>query len=351
MLSHHALHLSFGLLALAACDATMADGPPATPSSADAGPGTDPDSDAPEGVVPGVTAATFASTLDLGVNIERANAYHMGDFASGTEGFQYLRGLGFTHVRLFYAFRPTVNFGQSAGPGIAPTRAELSRIFPAIRNANAVGLKVVLDLTDVMGEEDFAGDYQQLVDGYLDMASKAIAEEGFDPAMLAVGAVNEWAGGSNASWNAQRMHVNAILRANLPGFVLVTGSANWKYHGDLMRDDFQLSDDPLMIYDVHAYEDAANDASHWTDLVARLGAWSTAHSNAQVLFGEAGFGNSFDGGPEVYYNVVAAAADHGQPIHPTFWAITDGNAWRMNPAANDYHLAPALEYILQLNHP
>lgn len=293
-----------------------------------------------------VTAADFVRSLGLGVNIERSNAYFMGDFASGTDDFTYLRDLGFTHVRLFYPYRPTVNFGQSNGPGIPPTREQFSRILPAIHHANEAGLKVLIDITDVMGFEDFEGDFQAQIDDYVDMASRAIADEGFDPRMVAVGAVNEWEGGDNPSWNAQRMHMLDILRANLPGFVLTTGAANWKYYQQLMQDDFQLAGDDRVLYDFHDYDGGLNDPAYWADLSNQLATWSAAHGNAAYLMGESGPGASYDGTPASFHDAVAAAADQGHPLHPAFWAMTGGSDLRMNIDFTNIHLDASVEQVV-----
>lgn len=147
---------------------------------------------------PAVSAAkTFVSDLKLGINVERGRAWYLSDFGSGTVGYSYYKVLGITHVRLFYPFRPSLNMGGSAGVDIAPTKAEFVRLLNSAKNANNAGLKVMLDLLDVMEAHDFSGSRQALVDNYVRMAAQAIKEYNFDPKMFAVGAVNEWAGGGS----------------------------------------------------------------------------------------------------------------------------------------------------------
>jgi hypothetical protein len=297
-------------------------------------------------------AHAFLQGLTFGINVERGRAWYLSDFGSGTQGYTYFRNMGITHVRLFYPWRPSQNMGGSAGVDVAPTRAEFERILDSAANANRAGLKVFIDLLDVMGSEDFAGGREAMVDAYVRMATTAFKERNFDPRMAAVGPVNEWAGGdggnawadgNNPTYNGHRARLMRIMRGILPNHTLIDGPSYWKHYEQLMKADFQRTGDANVVYDVHSYDWNSYDGAHWADVSSRVKAWQQANGNPAVIWGESGFGWGNEQDVGSWLTPMDHFAQYLMPFRPTLWAVTDGNAFRMNPDPSSHVLHWQLE--------
>jgi hypothetical protein len=286
-------------------------------------------------------AFDFVKSLKCGINVERARAWYMGDFGSGTQSYSYFKSMGMTHVRLFYPWRPSINMGGSA-TGQLPKASEFQRIIESARNAQKAGLKVFLDCCDVMEISEMGSD----TDKYLEMAAGQIAISGLDKSMIAVGAVNEFAGADNNKWNPHRKRVNALMRKALPGWLLTTGSAYWKHYAYLIAADFELSNDALMIYDTHQYDWNASEPGHWTLVAGDLNSFSARH-DVPVVMGEAGLGWDNGGLDHVgEWAPILSSLLASQIPAPTLWAITDGSEWRLN-VDNGWKLRLGLEAVVR----
>lgn len=288
-------------------------------------------------------AQAFVADLTLGYNVERAWAWEVGS----PEYFAYLHDtMHATHVRLFYPWRPTVEMGGGGAGNSRPDAGQLDRIVQAAANASGAGLKVFVDCLDVMGYEDFEGAYEAEVDAHVTLCGERFAAAGLDPARVAVGPVNEWAGGENSVWNPIRLRLHELLRAQLPEWVLTTGAAYWKSR-DTLYDaggGFEPFDDLRVVYDWHHY--SSLDAAGWQGEAEKLAAWRQANGGRPTFCGECGPGwwdEPVDGGtlqhapwvwPERYDQQLPAVAAE----RPTIWAITYGNAYRHNKDWNDPYL-------------
>ena len=282
---------------------------------------------------PDLTAAqAFVSDLTLGVNVERGWAWEV-----GAEYYAYLRdSVHATHVRLFYPWRPWVDMGGGSPGNAAPDAARFGRILDAVQHAVDAGLKVYLDCSDVIDDGEAAFVYDHVRN-----CARWIAERGFDPRRVAVGPINEHAGSDNPTWNPIRRDLHAIMRAELPGFVLVTGASGWKGRPDLLRGDFEVFDDLRVVYEWHHYDSV--DATTWTARAAELATWRSAHGNRPTVCGECGPGywdESVEGTtlqyawwvwPRRFAEQLPALASE----HPSLWAVTYGNAYRLNRSGDD----------------
>ncbi|MDB4946334.1 MAG: glycoside hydrolase family protein [Labilithrix sp.] len=302
-------------------------------SNGDAGPS------APPGALPGgdlEAARAFMKPLALGVNVERSWAWAVPGGPKAEA--QYLASLGVTHVRVFFPWSPTNDFGLGTGvPGAAAYKTFLDAIAQWIEG----GLTVFADCTDVLGAGDFAahgGDIHAVVKNLGDMA----ATYGFSPTRFALGPVNEWAGDDGKGGDpfaAERLALHDILRASLPGYVLTASSEYWDYFKNLAH--LTPLADQRIIYSFHSYE--AHSAADWKATAADpLKTWSASHGGLPVLWGEAGVGNSYNSNdssnPAVWPGNVTTMASAMAVFRPTLWAITYGGEWRLNGSSSDAHV-------------
>lgn len=314
-------------------DWTLEDGtPPPPPPSTD-----DPDLAA---------AQAFVADLALGVNVERGWAWEV-----GSDYYRYLRDdLGATHVRLFYPWRPNITMG-GGGPGnSAPDGDRFARILDAAQQAIDAGLKVFLDCSDVIDDDEADG-----IRDHVRHCAQWIAERGFDPERIAVGPINEHAGSDNTTWNPIRSELHTIMRDALPGFVLTTGAAGWKGRPDLLRDDFELFEDLRIIYEWHHYDSAS--ADDWAARGAELARWREARGDRPTVCGECGPGywdEIVDGtrlanAPWVWPQRFAEQLPSLAFERPMLWAVTYGGDYRLNASGSDPTLTPQLAESFRAN--
>lgn len=357
------------LLSLAACgDASTSDrsaqrgespsvAGTAAPGSGNVQPGTDvmtspPGSTDVPTLPPGDLAAAqaFIEPLVLGANIERGWAWSMpgASTTTSTQYWTYLETTAhLTHVRLFYPWRPSIAMGGGGANNAPPDEVAFNRILDAADQAIKAGLKVFVDFTDVMGTEDFQGANGQATEQHLTNAAKWAAARKLDPAMIAYGPVNEWAGGDdNTIYATEQPHAHDILRKALPGYVLTTGPAYWKSR-DFIYDPakkFVPFADMRVIYEWHHY--SSLDGPGWKAEEAKLDAWRKANGGRPTICGEAGAGywdEPVNGGklatqPSVWPSRFAEQLPNIAADRPSVWAITYGSDYRINKPGDDGHL-------------
>lgn len=278
-------------------------------------------------------ALDFVAPLTVGVNVERGRAFDVsqGGLMSAA-GWSYLRDtVGLTHVRLFYPHRLNLDM---LGEGTQnPSEAQFGRILDAAAAAIAAGLKVFLDCLDVIEANEVTGSNLAQLQEHISNCAGWIAARNFDPSMLCVGPVNEWAGDEEAVFAGVRQDFHDRLRAALPNHVILHGGSYWKHYTRLLGwqgDTLQPLADKRVIYEVHSYE--THDVEWWAGLQQAFDDWSAQHGVAPVVYGEAGPGTMFqdDQSDWVYPDNIRTMAQ-GLPrarIQP--WAITTGNAWLLN---------------------
>jgi hypothetical protein len=250
-------------------------------------------------------------------------------------------------VRLFYPWRSSFAMG-GGGPGNEPPdQASFNRILDAAARAVEAGLKVFLDCADVMGVEDLTGDNGAAAESHMASCAAWTASRGFDPRMLAIGPVNEWAfGEDNTTFNAYRQHYHDVLRAQLPGYVLTTGPGWWKTRSWIYdaSKKFVPFTDLRVLYEWHSY--STLDADGWKAEEAKLAAWRAANGGRPTICGEVGPGYWEDqvngtpmaeapwAWPALFQGMLPSIAAE----RPSLWAITDGSGYRINKSSSDPHV-------------
>lgn len=198
-----------------------------------------------------------------------------------------------------------------------------------------------------LGTEDFSGSNGDATEIEIGNCATWVAARGFDPTMLAVGPVNEWAGGDdNTTYNDTRQHYHDVLRAALGGHVLTTGPSYWKSR-DRLHDPgykFKTFDDLRVIYEWHEY--STLDAAGWQAEESKLAGWRDANGGRPTVCGEAGagyWGDQFNGDaldyapwawPGLFNGMLPAIAMEA----PSIWAVTYGGSYRINKSGGDPHL-------------
>jgi hypothetical protein len=241
-------------------------------------------------------------------------------------GAEYLKSLGVTHVRLFFPWSPTTNYG-GLGFGV-PSEQQMRTFWDAVAQWIDGGLTVFVDCADELGTDDFANHRDTIYDEERAMAAVAATYD-FAKDRLAIGPVNEWIGddGNGGDPYLQpRQDLHDILRQALPGYILTVSSEYWDYYKNLER--LEPVADQRVIYSFHAYEQ--HSPSDWANgPVAELTDWSRKHGGLPILMGEAGpYGASMD---SYLGDLVPAMA----VFRPTLWAITYGSTLRWNKTGDD----------------
>lgn len=322
---------------------------PGEPAATPAAPGPAPTAEPLPGDDLGAAKA-FVKDLTLGVNVERGWAWSMPgvDATGSTTYWKYLKETGrFTHVRLFYPWRPSIAMGGGGANNAPPDKAAFGRILDAADQAMKAGLTVFLDCTDVMGTEDFEGQNGQRTDEHMQHCADWTAERAFDTKRFALGPVNEWAGGDdNDTYNDTRQKYHDVLRAKLPGFVLTTGPSYWKSRDHLYdpAKKFKTFSDLRVVYEWHHY--SSLDENGWKGEAQKLAAWRSANGGRPTICGEAGPGFWDDqvGGrrlaqaPDAWPSRFAAQLPAIAEDHPVVWAVTYGGEYRINKDGDDPHL-------------
>lgn len=265
-------------------------------------------------------AAAWLRGLTMGVNIERNQVVDNGWVDDGflTE----IKGQGVTHLRLYAASGgqfPLIGADALAG-----------RHFAAVERAVAKGFKVHWDILDVVGENQLGED----VMAHVERTAQAIAARNWDPAKVVVGAVNEYAAGTNKGFEAKRERMMGILRKHLPKHVLVNNGCNWGDPWKLIDPSFKVMPDRRMIYQWHLYHHDAGNVAVCEDIQKHVGGWA-AEKGATVYCGEWGIGppDNSNGAAQNYKafpsHIDAAARGMGQ-MRSAMWTITGGSWWRLN---------------------
>ena len=96
---------------------------------------------------------------------------------------------------------------------------------------------------------------------YLSACAARIAGRGWDITKYALGAVNEYAGGTNTEHRAKMHEVVATLRAQLPNTLLLCASAGWNAPDVLTDGTFVPPPDDRILVEWHGYDDNGRDIS------------------------------------------------------------------------------------------
>jgi hypothetical protein len=275
-------------------------------------------------------AKAFLAPLRLGFNVERGWAWSVpgGPRAEA----QYLKSLGVTHVRLFFPWSPTGNYG-GLGFGV-PSEQQMRTFLDAIDEWIAGGMVVFADAADLMGVDDFNGHKDTIYAEVQKMAELA-ATYHFPKDKLALGPINEWIGDDGNGgdpYGQYRRELHDIIRAALPGYVLTVSSDYWDYYRNLEAMD--TLPDQRVIYSFHAYEQ--HSPGDWQGVAGGIADWSRAHGGVPVMMGEAG----------PYGGDMGQFLDDMEPamavFRPSLWAITYGSVLPWNKSGDDATLQDGL---------
>jgi hypothetical protein len=301
-------------------------------------------------------AQRFVAPLGAGMNIERGRAWAMQyqgkSLNKSPEYYRYLAGLGLTHVRFFMPVRPDVDMiGQGLTNGRMPDNGLIDTLLDACDCAIDQGLKVFVDWTDVIGADEIGAHWGSIAD-YLDRVGQRIASRAtLSPTMICPGPFNELLGGSNGDFNKFRIDAHTILRKRLPQHVLLTGAANWNDWKYLVDKDWQMVPDRRVIAQWHHYEDATRGRGFWGDVQAKLRDFSTRSGGIPTFAGEAGPDEGWTGNHVGFSDRwIASIDDQAASIaaeRPTWWAITDGSAFRLSCGGSDATLRSEIEEVIR----
>ena len=310
-------------------------GPPTPPPPGpDAGPPPPPPPPPPPGDDLGAARA-FMQPLTVGFNVERGWAWSIPGGVPANA--QYLKSLGVTHVRLFYPWSPSANYGVDPGN----PNSQMQAFLDAAGQWIAGGLTVFVDCTDLMGVDDFNNSKNAIYQEVTDMAQMAAAHH-FPTDKFAMGPINEWVGDDGNGgdpFGQYRNDLHAIIRSALPGYVLTVSSEYWDYYGRLLH--LTPMSDKRVVYAFHAYESHAN-SSEWQNAVVKpITDWSTKNGRLPVFMGEAGPWS------EDWVSWSNSTMPALSVFRPAFWAITYGSALRLNKSGSDASLnADAESFII-----
>ncbi len=230
----------------------------------------------------GLSAArAFVGDLALGLNIERGQAILNGWITAAL--LREYKAQGVTHVRFFVPAHPS-DPDRLGLPDAAAGR--LDWFFDAAERALGAGLKVLVDLLDVMSEADMA---DPRVVPYLRACGRRIAARGWDPARYAVGAANEYAAGSNAGHRQKRLEALRALRGELPHSLLLSAAARWGSPWAMLEDSYDPGPDTRVLHQWHHYDERAWDVAVCRGIQDRVAAWARRR-NVVTICGEWGVG-------------------------------------------------------------
>lgn len=312
-------------------------------------------------IVPAVTsgdseaAGQFAARLVAGVNVERGRAWSMsyqGQALNKSDAYyRYLAGLGLTHVRFFFPVRPNADMlGWGLTNGKMPSAQQIDTLLDACSQAVKGGLRVLCDWADVVTPGELR-DHWPAWQRHFDLVGQRIAARpDLSPEVMAVGTFNELEASGNPEVNQFRLDGHAALRARLPQHVLVTGGAYWDDWRHLTDDQWAAPADKRAIAQWHHYEDAEVGQPFWRDVAAKLQAFKERHG-LPTICAEAGPDRGWDGvmtnfSPRWLRSMQdQAAVLKGQGL--TWWAITDGAAFRLSRGGSDATFRPEIEPVVK----
>lgn len=289
-------------------------------------------------------AQAFVKGLTTGWNIERGSAwslrYNNVNLSSGTAYYDYLRGLGVTHVRFFYPWRPDRDMLSSGQTGDnIPTNENIDRLLNAAQQAIAAGLPVFLDCTDVM-ELSAYNSYPTAVESFLDrFAVRVAGRTALTPAKFALGAFQELAAQSNNAFNALRLKGHTILRKRLPNHVLITGSAGWNSPSVLFDSNWAMVADKRVIAQWHDYNGSPT-ASGLQAQMVKSNDFSARNGGIPVVAGECGYDDNTHTAQAANIDRWVSHMDLYSKYcgmnRPMWWIVTgSGNDWRGNISTSD----------------
>ncbi len=284
-------------------------------------------------------ARAFHEKCFVGLNFERDNFAH---FTIDAGFADYMLDIGM-YGRCFMPWKPDGAWWDNANRpfwdlkiGVAPTKEQFSRFFPPLKVLTGRGVPMAFDLMDFIELRDLEN-HGAIVDEYIRAAGTWIKEAGFDPKLLVVGPVNEYAGENNAIWQPHRMRLMRILREALPEpWVLGQAPCEWghwsSYTGDDRRGPYIPGDDKAVINWWHAYDSRTKEEWEWVQ--AGINKWSNDNGGLVVMNGELGAGSNgmdfnADGGWVEHIRRQNPALANSAPC---YWAATRGSAWRLNRA-------------------
>lgn len=261
-------------------------------------------------------ARAFRSRMLMGVNIERNAGERLSE--------AYLRRLksqGVGWVRLF------ANSKASWGHHDSGTTA---RYLDSIAAAVAAGLQVAFDFQDCIEIGD-GRDARTLP--YVRRVASEVAARNFDPRMVALGAANELAAQTNATWHDLSETWAVELAKALPRHCIITGSGYWADPNVLTDGTFRPVSVKRSLYQWHSYDMAADSESACARLGSKVRTW--ADSKGLVTFcGEIGVGPSDGKGePGNGSRIPAVARSSSRGFgdqRPCLWTVTHGAWWRCN---------------------
>ena len=274
----------------------------------------------------GVTAArNFISDMTVGLNIERGMLIWSGLIT--TEYLQYLFDLGVTHLRFVGPWGSQHN----SWPNLA--NGDGNWLLDACERAMAVGHKITVDCLDIMYDNEMQ---DSRVMPHIREFGRQVRARNWDVTRCAIGAAQEYGGGTNTSHQAKMHEAIKVLREELPNHLLLAASANWGNPWTLIDGTFVPPPDDRVLYQWHIYADAADQVSTTEDIQYWLSQWS-AETGLVTWCGEystapADGGNGLVGSGWYYRwpSIIEAGYRGLGQQRPTYWVVTDGSYWRLN---------------------
>lgn len=305
-------------------------------------------------------AKAFVAPLTSGMNIERGSPWNFSydgkALNAGVAYYTYLKGLGLTHVRFFYPYRPDQDMeGNGITGDNTPQNSHIDRMLDACSWAINAGLKVFVDMTDVVEDYELA-EHWTAVKAYIDrFAIRAAGRSALTTSMFCLGPFNELAQRENPSFNSYRLEAHNIIRARLPNHVLMTSGSYWGNPDYLVKSDWAMVSDKRVVAQWHIYDHDITQA-RLTDQRNYLDAFQSRNGGIPTIGGEVGYGNHGwpDPGtgleiPTQNGNLAKWVTNQGLYSRylgmerPIWWCITKGTWWQANRSASDPRLRPELE--------
>ncbi len=284
-------------------------------------------------------ARAFVSDLCMGANIERDGLILAGRITSAQ--LAEYRRQGLTHIRYFVPVKPDWSW---AWPPRNPEAGDYDHMIEVVERTMGEGLKVMFDLLDLCGEEELR---QRQIVPYVRSFARRIASRNWDVSRYCLGAVNEYAGGTNASHRAKMHELTGVLRAELPHTLLSVGGGYWKDPDFLVDGSFVPPPDDRIIVDWHKYDEADHIGTSQR-LHQRVSRWAAAN-NLVTFCGEWGIGPPDWSHPrttwqDTFPRHIDLASRGMGPQRPTMHCITHGGAWRLNQGSetSSAALTPAI---------
>jgi hypothetical protein len=302
-------------------------------------------------------AVAFMSGLGNGLNVERWRPCYMNwrgsPLASSPAYWQYLAGLGITHVRGFMPFASDIDMlGRGFTGANAPPDDLIQQYLQPWRNAVRGGLKVFIDLLDLQSSNNIRNNSGALLN-YIERFCRQVATmPELSPDKAALGMYNEPIAGENSDFNDFRIRAHQRMRGVLQNHVIVHGAAQWNGRDRLTRGDWTPPPDKRAIGKFHLYADALAGASYWQGLQREMDDFSARQGGIPTYCGEAGFDEFWADRKHVEYSDrwLTAVRDQARYIPreaPCYWAVTDGHDYNCIVSNTDPTLRPQIEAVFR----